>query len=308
MFTKYTSLVIPTRNRNNLLLKTLNQLKNFNVKFKEILVIDSSDKYDNFFVKKISKKYLVKFYRSKPSTSLQRNIGLKLRNKKSQFVMFLDDDIIFFKNSFSEMNKTVNLYKKNNSISGFGFNLITNKKKTFLDLIKSSYIIKLINLYSDRPGVVTKSGWHTIVSNIQSNVLADWFSTQAVIYKSEFITNINFNVNFGKYSYLEVLDFSLNVNEKKKKKILVNYSSRYRHPNEIKRNNINFGIIEIFNRFIIVKNHKFSLIYFFLGSFVRFLLSLLNIFKGEFNSFFRACGNIAGIAKSFYYMLFNINK
>ena len=129
MFTKYTSLVIPTRNRNNLLLKTLNQLKNFNVKFKEILVIDSSDKFNNFFVKKISKKYSVKFYRSKPSTSLQRNIGLKLRNKKSQFVMFLDDDIIFFKNSFYEMNRTVNLYKKDNSISGFGFNLITNKKK-----------------------------------------------------------------------------------------------------------------------------------------------------------------------------------
>jgi hypothetical protein len=206
------------------------------------------------------------------------------------------------------MNKTINLYKNDNKISGFGFNLITNKKKSFLDLIKSSYIIKLTNLYSDKPGVVTLSGWHTIVSNIKSNVLAEWFSTQAVIYKSKFITNINFNENFGNYSYLEDLDFSLKANDKKKKKILVNYSSRYRHPNEIKRNNINFGIIEIFNRFIIVKNHKFNLIYFFLGSFVRFLLSLLNIFKGEFNSFFRACGNIIGIAKSFYYILFDINK
>ena len=284
MFTKYTSLVIPTRNRNNFLLKTLNQFKNYNIKFKEILVIDSSDKFDNFFFKKVRKKYSVKVYRSKPSTSLQRNIGLKLRNKKTKFVMFLDDDIIFFKNSFSEMNKAVNLYKKDNSISGFGFNLIVNKKKTFLDLIKSSYIIKLANLYSDKPGVVTKSGWHTIVSNIKSNVLAEWFSTQAVIYKSKFITNINFNENF------------------------VNYSSRYKHPNDIKRNNINFGIIEIFNRFIIVKNHNLNLISFFLGSFVRFALSVLIFFKGEFNSFFRACGNIVGIFKCFFYILLNIKK
>lgn len=307
MFTKYTSLVIPTRNRNNFLLKTLNQFKNYNIKFKEILVIDSSDKFDNFFFKKVRKKYSVKVYRSKPSTSLQRNIGLKLRNKKTKFVMFLDDDIIFFKNSFSEMNKAVNLYKKDNSISGFGFNLIVNKKKTFLDLIKSSYIIKLANLYSDKPGVVTKSGWHTIVSNIKSNVLAEWFSTQAVIYKSKFITNINFNENFGNYSYLEDLDFSLNVN-KKEKKIFVNYSSRYKHPNDIKRNNINFGIIEIFNRFIIVKNHNLNLISFFLGSFVRFALSVLIFFKGEFNSFFRACGNIVGIFKCFFYILLNIKK
>ena len=70
-----------------------------------------------------------------------------------------------------------------------------------------------------------------------------------------------------------------------------------------KRNNINFGIVEIFNRFIIVKSHKFNLTLFFLGSFVRFLLSLLNIFKGEFSSFFRACGNIAGIIKSFFYLI-----
>jgi glycosyltransferase involved in cell wall biosynthesis len=303
MFTKHTSLVIPTRNRNNFLLKTLNQLKNFKIKFKEILVIDSSDKFDKSFFKEICKKFSVKFYRSKPSTSLQRNIGLKLRNKKSQFVMFLDDDIVFFKNSFFDMNKTINLYKNDNNISGFGFNLITNRKKTFLDLIKSSYIIKLTNLYSDKPGVVTQSGWHTIVSNIKSNVLAEWFSTQAVIYKSKFITNINFNENFGNYSYLEDLDFSLKVNKKRKRKILVNYSSRYKHPNEIKRNNINFGIVEIFNRFIIVKSHKFNLTLFFLGSFVRFLLSLLNIFKGEFSSFFRACGNIAGIIKSFFYLI-----
>ena len=274
MFTKYTSLIIPTRNRNRFLFKTLNQLKKYNVKFKEILVIDSSDKFDKLFKEKICNKFSVKFYRSRPSTSLQRNLGLKLRNKKNQFVMFLDDDIFFFKNSFFNMSKTVDLYANDNRISGFGFNLIVNKKNFFLDVIKHSCLVKLINLYSNKPGVVTKSGWHTIVCNIKSDVLSEWFSTQAVIYKSKFIKNINFNENLGIYSYLEDLDFSLKVN-KKKKKILVNYSSRYKHPNDIKRHDINFGIVEIFNRLIIVKSHNLSLISFFFGSFVRFLLSLL---------------------------------
>lgn len=177
MFTKYTSLIIPTRNRNRFLFKTLNQLKKYNVKFKEILVIDSSDKFDKLFKQKICNKFSVKFYRSRPSTSLQRNLGLKLRNKKNQFVMFLDDDIFFFKNSFFNMSKTVDLYANDNRISGFGFNLIVNKKKNFLDLIKYSCLVKLINLYSNKPGVVTESGWHTIVSNIKSDVLSEWFST-----------------------------------------------------------------------------------------------------------------------------------
>ena len=307
MFTRNTSLIIPTRNRAALLFKTLNQFIKYKIKFEEILVIDSSDKYDELFTKKICKKFSVKFYRSKPSTSLQRNLGLKLRNKNNQFVMFLDDDIFFFKDSFIRMNKSVNLYKSDNNISGFGFNLITNKKKSFLDSIKSSDVIKSMSLYSDQPGVVTKSGWQTIVSNIKSNVLAEWCTTQAVIYKSKFIKNIYFNKNLGAYSYLEDLDFSFKAN-KNKKKILVSYSSKYKHPNEIKRNNLSFGIVEIFNRFIIVKSNQLNLKLFFLGSFVRFFLSLFNMFKGEFNSFFRACGNIIGIIKSFLYFLLNINK
>ena len=306
MFTSKTSLIIPTRNRTALLFKTLNQFIKYKIKFEEILVIDSSDKYNEFFVKKICKRFSVKFYRSKPSTSLQRNLGLKLKNNKNQFIMFLDDDISFFKDSFLEMNKSVNLFKRDNNISGFGFNLITSKNDSFLNLVKSSRIIKSIGLYSDQPGVVTKSGWQTIASNIKSNILTQWCSTQAVIYKSKFIKNIYFSKNLGSYSYLEDLDFSLKVN-KNKKKILINYSSKYKHPNEIKRNNLSFGIIEIFNRFIVVKSNHLNLRLFFLGSFIRFFISLFNIFKGEFNSFFRACGNIVGIIKSFFYMLLNIN-
>jgi len=307
MFTKRTTLIIPTRNRASFLFKTLNQFTKYKIKFQEILIIDSSDKYEQFFVKKICEKFSAKFYRSIPSTSLQRNLGLKLRNKNNQFVMFLDDDIFFFKDSFKSMNECINLYKVDNNISGFGFNLITNKKKSFLDSIKNSEVIKSMNLYSNQPGVVTKSGWQTIVSNIKSIVLAEWCTTQAVIFKSRFIKNIYFNKNLGSYSYLEDLDFSFKINNNKKK-ILINYSSKYKHPNEIKRNNLSFGIIEIFNRFIIVKSHHLNLKLFFLGSFIRFFLSILNIFKGEFNSFFRACGNIVGIVKSFFYMLLNINK
>ena len=43
--------------------------------------------------------------------------------------MFLDDDIIFLKNSFKEMNKLINRYKNNSDVAGFGFNLIDNNIK-----------------------------------------------------------------------------------------------------------------------------------------------------------------------------------
>ena len=52
MFTKKTSLVIPTKNRPKLLNEMLLQIKNFKVKFKEILIIDSSDKKFKPLIKK----------------------------------------------------------------------------------------------------------------------------------------------------------------------------------------------------------------------------------------------------------------
>jgi len=307
MFTKSTSLIIPTRNRNDFLFKTLSQLKYYKIKFQEIIVIDSSDNFNKLLLKKIYKKFSVKFYRSEPSTSAQRNLGLKLRNQKNQFVMFLDDDISFFKDAFININNVINLNKNNDNISGFGFNLIIKKKKNFLDLIKMSYIAKLLNLYSDLPGVVVKSGWQTKIINIKSDILSDWCSTQAVIYKSKFLKNITFNENLGVYSYLEDLDFSLRVN-RVNKKIFVSRHSKYKHPNEIKRNSLSFGIVEIFNRFLITRSNNLNLNFFFLGSLIRFLLSLTNIFTGQIKSFFRACGNIIGIIKSLIYFFFNIKN
>ena len=155
--------------------------------------------------------------------------------------------------------------------------------------------------------MVTDSGWHTKVSNLDKNIFADWFSSSAVIYRSKLLKKIRFNENFGQYSYLEDLDFSLKIN-KRKKKILINSSSKCKHPNEITRNNFIFGITEIFNRFIIVKNHNLNLKLFFLGSFIRFFISLSDLVKGDFNSILRAIGNLFGIVKSVFYNFFILKK
>ena len=96
MFTKETSLIIPTRNRVKYLKKTLNQLNKNEIEFSEIIVIDSSDA---IFEKEIDeiKNFKIKLFKSNPSTSLQRNIGLDRMSKTNKFVMFLDDDVIFLK-------------------------------------------------------------------------------------------------------------------------------------------------------------------------------------------------------------------
>ena len=70
--------------------------------------------------KKEYKKYLkskfrnlnIKIFYSNPSISLQRNIGLRKVKKNSNYIMFLDDDVKFKKNSLRIMKKFLN--KKQN--------------------------------------------------------------------------------------------------------------------------------------------------------------------------------------------------
>ena len=293
MFVQYTSLIIPTRNRNEYLENILRQIKKLHLKFYEILVIDSSDNLIKSSIIKICESYKVRLYHSLPSTSEQRNIGLKKIGKKAKFVMLLDDDIVFFKNSFKEMNFAIQKYDK---FCGFGFNLITKPRKTsFLERIKNHKFAEHLNLYSPKPGVITKSGWQTKIMNLKKDTKVDWVYTAASIFKLNLIKNIRFDTSFGIYSYLEDLDFCLQLH---KKKLLIVHKAKFLHPNEIERNNFYFGITEIFNRFIIVKKNKLNLTSFFCGAFIRFLISFVGFLKGNFSFFFRACGNILGIFKS----------
>jgi len=298
MFIKNTALIIPTRNRPKYLRNLLIHIKKLN--FNQIIIVDSSDKINKPYVKKICKKYSVELFNSFPSTSHQRNIGLNKAKKTNKFIMFLDDDIIFLKNSFKEMNKLINRYKNNSDVAGFGFNLIDNNINHHLNFLKKSWLAEQLNLYSKKTGKVTKSGWHTKISNLKSDKFVDWIYTAAAVYKYNLIKNIKFDTSLGKYSYLEDLDFCLSL----KKKMIICCKAKFIHPNDIERKNFNFGVTEITNRYIVVRKHKLNIISFFLGAFLRFFISFLLIFKKDFKFFFRSMGNAVGILKCLFQILF----
>jgi glycosyltransferase involved in cell wall biosynthesis len=295
MFAKKTTLIIPTRNRPYFLLKLLKNLKNFKIKFKEIIIIDSSNKEIKIKINNIIKNFNCKIYHSKPSTSLQRNIGLKNKDKRSKYVMFLDDDIIFKKNSFLNLNNKIVFHEKNKSkILGYGFNQNKKTKKNLLENIKKSKISKVFGLYSKKDGIVMSSGWQTKILNIRDDTLTEWIPTGAVVFPSK-VLNIKFDENFGKYSYLEDLDFSLNLRKKNyKNKFLIVANAIFFHPNDIERINFNFGLIEILNRFLIVRKYKLNIFYFFYMSFVKSLMTLLMSLK-NIKNMMKFFGNIIGI-------------
>ena len=139
--------------------------------------------------------------------------------------------------------------------------------------------------------------------NLKKDILAEWVFTTVCIYRAKEIKNLNFDESFGRYSYLEDLDFSLNF-KKQNKKILISHTAKFKHPKNIDRSGLDFGMVEVINRYKIVKKHNLSVFLFFLASFVRFILSLMKSLAFKKNYFFRAIGNILG----YITILFNLRN
>ena len=221
MFTRKTSLIIPTRNRHKHLIKLLKFLNKNKIHFKEILIIDSSDKNSFKKITNYCSKYKkIKIIKSVPSTSLQRNIGLKRSSIKSKYILFLDDDIIFYKMAFSEMDKYIKNNKQNN-ITGFAFNLTSKNDRKFFKLIKEIFLFEKIGFYSSKPGKVLENGWHTQIENLKKNTFVEWIYSGAILYVRDKIKKRKFEIKFGKYGYLEDLDFSYGLTRKGQKILVV---------------------------------------------------------------------------------------
>jgi len=289
MFTEKTSLIVPTKDRTKKVINLLNQITEKNIFFSEIIIVDSSnEKNKKELIDFISGKK-IKLISSKPSISLQRNLGLKNSNLLNEFIMFCDDDIVFKNQAFQEMDKGINKYI---DVAAFSFNLDSPIKDNFLEKIKRSYIVNKIGIYSDQPGKVLRNGWQTKFINVDKDLEVQWLSTQAVIYRRKKIDTLKFDENLGQYSYLEDFDFSFMLS--KKSKLMVISLAKYNHPNFIERKDFNFGKLEIINRYYLVKKHNFNKFNFFFSAIIKIIINFFEIFRGKF-LFNKILGNICAL-------------
>ena len=284
-------IVIPTRNRIVELTNTLNFLESNKFFFKKIVIVDSSNSEIKNKIKKMARKYNanIKVVDSEASTCIQRNVGFKfIQNNK--YIMFLDDDNIFFPDAFYKMK---NFLKNNKDFFGVAFNQVYKEKKNILDSFKKNYIINKLGIYNLDNGEFAASGWQSRFINFKNNKIVQWLPSRAVIYKSKAVKNIRFDKKLGVYGYLEDLDFSLQL--KKKGNLMVCSDAKYTHDQSIIRPGFQFGKKELRNRYYIVKKHKLNKNLFFVTTFLRMLLTFKEGVLGNLNSFQRLAGNLVAL-------------
>ena len=284
-------IIIPTKDRLKELTTTLNFLNLNKFFFNKIIIVDSS----NFEIKKKIKEIIlnydlnIKLVDSQPSTCLQRNIGFNFLENE-YYIMFLDDDNIFYKDAFHKMEIFLKTHK---NFSGVAFNQIYNYKYTFLDKLKKNFVFNKVGIYSSKNGGFSKSGWQSKFINFDKNSIVEWLPTRAVIYRSSEIKEIRFDEKLGVYGYLEDLDFSLEL--KKRGNLMVCGDSKYTHDQSINRPGFEFGKKEVKNRYYIVKKHNLNKFLFFLTLLARIIMTFCKGIIGDLNSTKRLSGNIIGI-------------
>jgi len=304
MFTHKTTLIIPTRNRSSKLIKLIKDIVKLKIIFNEIIVVDSSDNHHKKKIIPFLTKKKIKLINTFPSTTHQRNVGLKVRKKNSKYILFLDDDIVINKKAFIEMNSGIIKYSKIDKICSFAFNLQTNKKKFKFERIKKSKLVKLLGLYSEKQGKVMKSGWHTKISNLSKDTFVQWIYSGATLFRTNIIKNMKFkNLNKG-FNYLEDLHFSFNLTQKKFKHLVI-AKATVSNPNLVSRNDLNFGFIEILNRYKFVETYKLNKINFYITAFIRMLYLITNILHLKTSWILRFFGNLKGIISC---IILDINK
>jgi glycosyltransferase involved in cell wall biosynthesis len=271
------SIIVPTRNRPNLLKDLLESLNGIDNDF-EIIVVDSSDTpiQDEFKPLNCS---LIYIHTNIKSAAIQRNIGLDNLSPKSEFVFFLDDDVRIPTNYFEDLIQLLREFKAVGA-SGIAVNLNKNiiraKPSNLIGFLHRMFLLDSMD-----DGKLLKSGVNIPCrKGSVENVESEWLIACSV-WKTDFIKETRFEKDFMGASLAEDVIFSVKMRKKGKlvttTKILLNH---FEDPNG-RPNSREFWKMWVINRLRVIRSANFGIIGYLayswanLGQTLVFILGLL---------------------------------
>jgi len=252
------SIVIPTRNRAELLNKLLAEVNFDEPDLVEVIVVDSS----NFATQPLVNEPKIKYIHTAiKSAATQRNIGINNLKKIVQHVFFVDDDVILPKNYFKQLNKCLS-ENETVGVSGiaknYNENSVRTKPRGFSGLYRRIFLLD-----SKRDGALLSSAINIPVrckNNSTGPVVdAEWIIGCSA-WKSSVFDELRFEDKFKGQSLGEDVLFSNKA--KKKGKLKVDTTVIMNHlESEIERPNLqNFYLMWVSNRYEI--SNQLDLSYF----------------------------------------------
>jgi glycosyltransferase involved in cell wall biosynthesis len=204
------SVVIPTRNRPDLLKSCLERILDNSILPNQIIIVDSSD-----FNQRINNAYLDTriVYQTTEirSAAIQRNIGMELVSEPTKYLAFLDDDVKIECNYFSKLIDILNSTEAI-GVSGLAINPKEKNLATNSGILRDTFSRFFLN-NSKKSGVILRSGINIPVKNKSPHpVRAQWL-IGCSIWNYDKMKSVRFEKDFFGQSLGEDVIFSLKASE-----------------------------------------------------------------------------------------------
>lgn len=288
------SVVIPTRNRPNLLKSCLGRILDNSILPSQIIIVDSSD-----FNQRMNDVYTDTriVYRTTEikSAAVQRNIGMELVSDSTKYLAFLDDDVQIDHNYFSKLIDTLN----STGAIGVSGLAVNPKAKSTSNIFKNSFSRFFLN-DSKKSGIILRSGINIPVKDKSSRTIKAQWLIGCSIWNYNKIKSLRFEKDFFGQSLGEDVVFSLKASEFGS--LFVDTSVTICHlETEIMRpNSEEFTYMWVTNRLRIVqssKNPKLNLLPYHwanLGRFLQILFATKHGKRSKVKGFLRGYKHILG--------------
>jgi FkbM family methyltransferase len=287
--------IIATKDRPRELRQMLLSLQQQSVMPDQIVIVDSGASVENVAAEFPSLN-ICYAHHSPPSAAQQRNAGLALVNGDATLIGFLDDDVVLEPNAIVNMLAFWESAPKN--FGGAAFNWL-NPPTRALAALKRMSLVSWLGIYPAEPGMVAKSGWHSVVGRVERDTLVEWLPSGASVWRRNVFQRGAFDDYFQGYSYLEDLDFSYGISRRHQLCIVADAGFRHYPASAGREGNFRFGKIEVANRLHVVRKHGLSIWRCYVGLIVRFFMTTtIAIFKLNRSACARAAGNIVGLLYS----------
>jgi glycosyltransferase involved in cell wall biosynthesis len=291
------ALIIPTRNRADLLIKLLSSIQRQSIQPSQIIIVDGSDQPLKAAIDRYLSENYTYVYVSPPSLTRQRNEGICQIHVDITLAGYLDDDIEFEPGAIEAM---LQFWEQcPNDTGGAEFNIVNiSEKKPFLGMIRRFFCMD-----SPIPGKVLRSGFCTSAFPAKSNHSCEWLCGGATIWRRDVLDNYKFDEWYSGWAYHEDADFSYRVFKKFQLYIVHLANVTHNPPPFNPEKNFLLGKMAVINRYHFVKkNPELSTLLFYWSTVGEFFVNILqSIWEKNLDGARKARGNLSAL----YHILCN---
>ncbi len=202
------TILIPTRNRPSQITNLLESLLVSTLKPFQIIIVASGEDIGSLVRNFAGKLPITYLYTNIGGQVSQKKEGLNLLADESEWVVFLDDDLLVSPDTFETAFSTVlELTKKNiNPILGIGLKIRSTSRVQNLSKL-SKVLSRIFILSSNKPGSILKSGQAVTYLDQSESICTEWLNGASIWRKASAISYRDLSSS-SKYAAYEDVMFS----------------------------------------------------------------------------------------------------